>query len=157
MGAFERLKDFFTVDEEDEDVTEDTLDEREEVQNSGLRVLNGNQSRQKQISETSLARVMVYEPIDYKDATGVIDSLKSNKIVIIKLENVKESKKSDMSAIQVKQQIFECINGAVYALEGTIEKLSETIFLLAPKNVDVDANTLETSFSDSYVPKWNRQ
>ncbi|MBS6063734.1 cell division protein SepF [Criibacterium bergeronii] len=148
MGAFAaKFKEIFTVGNEDEydemDTMEETeMEEKESAPSVGLRILSNTSNRQKASASISLAKVVVYEPVEYKDATNVIDSLKNNKIVIMKLENVKESR--SMDAILVKQQIFECINGAVYALEGTIEKLSETIFLLAPKDVDVDATTLDT-------------
>ncbi|MPM44226.1 Cell division protein SepF [bioreactor metagenome] len=32
------------------------------------------------------------------------------------------------------------MNGAVYVLDGTIQKVSKAIFILAPNNVDIDAS-----------------
>ena len=32
------------------------------------------------------------------------------------------------------------MSGAVYVLDGSIQKVSKAIFILAPNNVDIDAN-----------------
>ena len=38
----------------------------------------------------------------------------------------------------VKRQIFDFVNGAIYALDGSIQKVNKDIFILAPSNVEID-------------------
>ncbi len=37
-----------------------------------------------------------------------------------------------------KKQIFDFVNGAVYAMEGNMKKLSDDIFMFSPHEVDID-------------------
>ena len=46
----------------------------------------------------------------------------------------------DKSAHQCQKEVFDFVNGAIYAIEGTIKKISDTIFVIAPPGVDIDTN-----------------
>ena len=38
----------------------------------------------------------------------------------------------------IKRQIFDFINGGLYAVEGRIQKVNKDIFILAPSNIEID-------------------
>ena len=40
--------------------------------------------------------------------------------------------------LDVKRQIFDFVSGALYALDGNIQKVNKDIFILAPENVAID-------------------
>lgn len=74
-------------------------------------------------------RIVVHEPLSYDEAPGIINDLKVRKTVVVNLEQL------DMV---VKKQIFDFINGGLYAMEGNIQKVTKDIFIFAPNNVEID-------------------
>ena len=76
-------------------------------------------------------KMIVYQPVSYEDAQNIIDNLKSRKPVIVNMEEL------DVAAAQ---RILDFISGAIYALSGTIAKISRGIFVVAPTNYDVIGN-----------------
>lgn len=78
-------------------------------------------------------KVMIFEPTSYdEDAPAIVDSLKAKKVCIVNLETINDP---DMA-----KTIFNFLNGAIYAMDGRIKKISKGIFLLAPDNTDIDGN-----------------
>ena len=78
-------------------------------------------------------KVMVFEPASFdEDAPAIVDSLKEKKVCIVNLETIRDP--------EVAKSIFNFLNGAIYAMEGRIKKISKGIFLLAPDNTDIDGN-----------------
>ena len=76
-------------------------------------------------------KMIVYHPISYEDTQNIIDNLKSRKPVIVNMEELE---------IECAQRILDFMAGAVYALNGTIFKISRGIFVVAPNNYDVIGN-----------------
>ncbi len=76
-------------------------------------------------------KMIVYHPVSYEDAQNIIDNLKARKPVIVNMEEL------DVAAAQ---RILDFISGAIYALNGTIAKISRGIFVVAPTNYDVIGN-----------------
>lgn len=74
-------------------------------------------------------KIVVHEPLSYDEAPGIIDDLKMRKTAVVNLEQL------DMV---VKKQIFDFINGGLYAMEGNIQKVTKDIFIFAPENVEID-------------------
>ncbi len=57
-----------------------------------------------------------------------MDSLKGRRPVIINLENVETD---------TAKKIFDFLSGAIYALNGGVQKVSNNIFIFAPESVDI--------------------
>ncbi|MCK5129781.1 MAG: cell division protein SepF [Clostridiales bacterium] len=76
-------------------------------------------------------RMVVFQPQTYEDTQTIIDNLKSRKPVIVNLESLNTD---------VAQRVLDFISGAIYALDGSVRKVSKGIFLLAPKGVDISGN-----------------
>lgn len=93
-------------------------------------------------------KVVIVEPKVYDDAAVIADHLKLRKTVIVNLEN--------MTQQNTKKSIFDFMNGAVYVLDGSIQRVSKSIFILAPKNVDVDASIKKELESKAIFPWQNR-
>lgn len=147
MPAFERLKDFFNPvgddDYEDDDMeveAEDIESRDEKVSAFRPRLFPSNDSNRRSESSSSLreTKVLVYEPRGFEEASKIVDSLKNNKIVVINFANMKAD--GDRSVHQCQKEVFDFVNGAIYALEGNIKKISETIFVISPQGVDIDTN-----------------
>lgn len=87
---------------------------------------------------TSPMKVVLVEPTSYDEVQSICDDLKSKKPIIINFENIDK---------EVARRMVDFISGAVYALDGTIQKVSNGIVLVAPSNVDVLGN-IRSSIGD---------
>ncbi len=93
-------------------------------------------------------KVVIVEPKVYDDAALIADHLKLRKTVIVNLES--------MTQQSIRKSIFDFMNGAVYVLDGSIQRVSKSIFILAPKNVDVDASIKKELESKAIFPWQNK-
>lgn len=73
-------------------------------------------------------KVVVVEPSNYDEVQDICNNLKSKKPIIINFENIDKD---------VARRMVDFISGAVYALDGTIQKVSNGIVVVAPSNVDI--------------------
>ena len=76
-------------------------------------------------------KMIVYHPVSYEDTQAIIDNLKNRKPVIVNMEELE---------VDAAQRILDFLSGAVYALSGTMCKISRGIFVVAPNNYDVIGN-----------------
>lgn len=84
----------------------------------------------KNFQATGSVRISIQEPLDYEtDAPKVIDDILNKKVVVLNLEMVE----ADM-----RRQIFDFVSGAIYALNGTVEKVTKGIFVISPNGVEID-------------------
>lgn len=90
------------------------------------------------VSNVADMKMIVFHPVAYDDAQSIADNLKSRKPIIVNMEELDGT---------TAQRVLDFLLGAVYALDGTISKISRGIFLVAPKNCDVVDNGSD-SFSD---------
>lgn len=94
----------------------------------------------------SNVKLVVYVPEKYDEVTKLVADLKTRRVIVLNLE---------YTARDVKKHIFDFVNGAVFALEGNIQKISKDIFIVAPSNVEIDANLKEELRSKGVFP-WQK-
>ena len=80
------------------------------------------------IAATTQLKVVVVSIEEFDEAREVADHLRSKKPVVINLEKLEKD---------VARRVIDFISGGVYALGGSIQKVSGGIFLIAPYNVDI--------------------
>ena len=76
----------------------------------------------------SYSSVIVYQPRSAEDVQTLINYLKRREPAIINLDGTDED---------VAQRILDFISGAIYALCGSVHRISGNIFLLTPEGVDI--------------------
>jgi cell division inhibitor SepF len=86
------------------------------------------------LHQSPYVKVVVYQPLSYDDTQNIIDNLKSRKPIIVNLESLEQ---------ELAQRVLDFMSGAVYALDGTIQKVHRSIFVLVPSNVDIIGNIPE--------------
>jgi cell division inhibitor SepF len=86
------------------------------------------------IHQSTYVKVVVYQALTYDDTQNIIDNLKIRKPVIVNLDSLET---------ELAQRVLDFMSGAVYALDGTIQKVSRSIFVLVPSNVDIVGNIPE--------------
>lgn len=93
-------------------------------------------------SKGSQMRISIQEPLDYlNDAPIVVNEILNKKVVVLNLE---------MADTDMRRQIIDFVSGAVYALDGKIEKVTKGIFVITPKGVEVDSSVTEQISDGNY-------
>lgn len=137
-NLFNKFLDYIGIEETDmedeylDDYYQETpLEQPDNVVNFGPREKRRNNSNVVGMPAAMQMKMIVYHPISYEDTQNIIDNLKSRKPVIVNMEELE---------IECAQRILDFMAGAVYALNGTIFKISRGIFVVAPNNYDIIGN-----------------
>jgi cell division inhibitor SepF len=132
MGKIlDKFKYFIGIDdyEEEEDlVFEDTAEEEASFDVTAPKSKKFN-NKVVNIHTNSNMKIAVHEPLSYEEAPAIIDDLKLRKAIVVNFEQLDTT---------IKRQIFDFINGGLYAVEGKIQKVTKDIFILAPNNIEID-------------------
>ena len=110
---------------EDEDVYDyDYEEEPEEEKRSFIKKNNKVVS----MPQTQSIRMVISQPTSFEQSEEICGFLKEKKSVIVNLEYVNKD---------VARRIVDFISGGVYALDAHIQKVSNSIFLIAPVNYEI--------------------
>jgi cell division inhibitor SepF len=82
------------------------------------------------------AQVSVYSPRAYQDVVEIADSLRNRQVVIVNLQNADRT---------LLQRVVDFTSGVAYTIDGKIQKLAESIYLVVPAGVVVNAAGLRDS------------
>lgn len=113
---------------------------------------NGNRESATQQDNTN-ARVVLVEPVRFEESQGIADNLLEQRAVVINIESCD----TDIAA-----KIIDFVGGVVYAIDGTIQKVSQGIILAAPNNIDIASelkNDLATTDEEifAWITQYNRR
>lgn len=89
--------------------------------------------------------VVVIQPETYDEAQDVCDHIKSQRPVIINLEQMERN---------VAQRIMDFVSGACYTLNGNLQRVTNNIFIIAPENIDVAGDFREELKSNGIILPW---
>ena len=97
---------------------------------------------------TAAFKLVVIEPQGFDDCSGLVDSLKNRKPIIVNLEKLEPD---------LARKIFDFLGGATYALNGNVQKVANNIFIFAPENVAIAAENEHQPYNfsdgnDDYNP-----
>lgn len=152
MGALNKVLDFFGVDTGAEDIEENENDiygydyndeeENEEVEQKGIfnrrnKVVNMPQMQQ--------VKMVISQPTTFEQSEEICNYLKEKKSVIVNLEYVNKD---------VARRIIDFISGAVHALDGHIQKVSNSIFLIAPINYEIANEMAREEIKNKLSVSW---
>ena len=133
MGIVNKMLNLIGFESQDE--YEDDLIENSEFSSSTLledddleSFEGGKRNKVVKIHTTAQLKLVVMQPENFEDARDIANHLKSKKPVVMNLESVDRD---------VARRIVDFLSGAVFALDGNIQKVSNGIFLIAPYNVGI--------------------
>ncbi|QKI82492.1 cell division inhibitor SepF [Kroppenstedtia eburnea] len=129
MNFMERVMMFFGINEEEGQAR--FVTESDEEQPSGVRG-RGNvvslHTAQKQV------RVMLAEPRSFDEVQNIADYLKNNRTTVVSLQRLPKDEAF---------RVIDFLSGTVYALNGSISKLSPETIIVSPPNVDIQGSISE--------------
>lgn len=91
--------------------------------------------------------VMISHPKNISDASSLCTKFKENFICIVDLEGVEQTN---------AQRIADVLSGAVFVLNGNIERVTNNVFIMAPKNCSISSELKEQmkSSGNSSIFPW---
>lgn len=90
-------------------------------------------------------KVIISQPSTFEQSEEICEHLKDKKSIIVNLEYVNKD---------VARRIIDFISGAVYALDGNIQKISNSIFLVAPFNYEITNEVLKEDIKSKLAVSW---
>lgn len=109
----------------------------------------GKRNNNKIVSMPQMQQVkmVISQPTSFEQSENICDLLKEKKSVIVNLEYVNKD---------VARRIVDVISGAVHALDGHIQKISNSIFLIAPYNYDITTDMAREEIKNKLSVSWLR-
>lgn len=137
-------------DSEEEDVenydVEDTEEEYEEEPEE-RKLFGRRNSKVVNMPQTQQVKMVISQPTTFEQAANICDLLKQKKSVIVNLEYVNKD---------VARRIIDVVSGAVHALDGHMQKISNSIVLIAPFNYDIENETARDEIKNKLSVSWLR-
>ena len=135
-------------DYENEDVYgyEDEDEEKEENKKQFFgRKNNNNKVVAMPQSESNAIKMVISQPTNFEQSDEICSFLKEKKSVIINLEYVNKD---------VARRIVDFVSGGVYALDGYMQKVSNSIFLAAPSNYEITNDMAREEMKNKLSVSW---
>ena len=128
---------------DDENVYEYEEEEEPEVED---RKLFGRKNKVVSMPQTNNSiRMVISQPTTFEQSDEICSFIKEKKSVIVNLEYVNKD---------VARRIEDFISGGVYALDGYIQKISNSIFLVAPSNYEITNEMAREEMKSKLSVSW---
>jgi cell division inhibitor SepF len=143
---FNKMLNLVGWESEEEELQEKIEENREEAEKAQLFQTNFKKKQNKVLNIHSPAQfnVVIVQPENFDEAKDICDHLKSKKPVVVNLETIEK---------ESAQRVVDFLSGSVYALDGHIQKVSNSIFVIAPNNIDIMSDFKE-EFRNKGVFPW---
>jgi len=122
-------------------------DEEDEVEEIEDRRLFGRRNKVVSMpqAQTNAIKMVISQPTTFEQSDEICSFLKEKKSVIVNLEYVNKD---------VARRIVDFISGGVYALDGYIQKVSNSIFLVAPSNYEITNEMAREEMKSKLSVSW---
>ena len=126
--AFSGIKGLFGKDDDTEEI-EEFVKEEDEFYNVSKQEAAAN-------PELGSNKMILFEPRAYSESTQITDYLKKRNTVVVNLKRVTPDQ---------AKKIVDFLQGSIYAMDGSLQKLGGGIFLCAPNNVNIEGKITDDS------------
>ena len=129
--------------EEDEEYIDEEYIDEEEIEEPRERSFFGK--KVVNMPQTQQVRMVISQPTTFEQAEEICSYLKNRKSVIVNLEYVNKD---------VARRIVDVMSGAVHALDGHIQKISNSIFLIAPTYYEISTEIARDEIKNKLSVSW---
>jgi len=131
---------------ENEDVYEFEGEEtEEEVEFEGRGLFGVRKNKIVNMPQVQSVKMVITQPTAFEQSEEICNYLKEKKSIIVNLEYVNKD---------VARRIIDFLSGAVHALKGHIQKISNSIFLIAPVNYDIESDLAREELKNKLSVSW---
>ena len=132
---------------EDEELEEDVYDydyeEEQPVEEKKGFIKRNN--KVVSMPQSQSVRMVISQPTNFEQSEEICGFLKEKKSVIVNLEYVNKD---------VARRIVDFISGGVYSLDAHIQKVSNSIFLIAPTNYEITNEMAREEIKNKLSVSW---
>lgn len=146
-----KVWDLFGMDPEKE-VDDDELDTmnyedeyEDEIEDKKIFSNIGKKNKVVAMPQTQQIKMVISQPTTFEQSEEICEFLKDKKSVIVNLEYVSKD---------VARRIVDFISGGVFALDGHIQKVSNSIFLIAPFNYEITNEMAREEIKNKLSVSW---
>ena len=139
---------FFGIEQDEDDEEIENYDEeyeQEEGEEEEERKLFGRKNKVVNMPQTNQVKMVISQPTNFEQSEEICQYLKERKACIVNLEYVNKD---------VARRIIDFISGGVYALDGYIQKVSNSIFLVAPSNYEITNEMAREEMKSKLSVSW---
>ena len=143
-----KVLDLFGVDNAEEDYEEEGYEEeteQEEEQEENKNFWNRRSNKVVTMPQANQIKMVISQPTTFEQSETICDLLKEKKSIIVNLEYVNKD---------VARRILDVISGAVKVLDGHFEKVSNSIFIVAPFNYDIVNDMTREEIKNKLSVSW---
>ena len=133
------------ANEEEEEEYEENNEEIEEEENNKENKLWGRRNKVVAMPQPQQIKMVISQPTTFDQAEDICDLLKDKQSVIVNLEYVNKD---------IARRIIDVVSGAVHALDGHIQKVSNSIFLIAPYNYEITNEMAREEIKNKLSVSW---
>ena len=133
-------------DEEIEEVDTEEIENDDEDQED-KKLWGRKNTKVVPMPQVQQVKMVISQPTTFDQAATICDLLKQKKSVIVNLEYVNKD---------VARRIIDVVSGAVHALDGHMQKISNSIVLIAPFNYDIENEIARDEIKSKLSVSWLR-
>ena len=131
---------------EDEELEEDVYDyEYEDEPVEEKKSFIKRNSKVVAMPQSQSVRMVISQPTSFEQSEEICGFLKEKKSVVVNLEYVNKD---------VARRIVDFISGGVYSLDAHIQKVSNSIFLIAPTNYEITNEMAREEIKSKLSVSW---
>ncbi len=134
-------------EEEVENYDDEEVVEEEEEEQEDRKLWGRKNNKVVSMPQVQQVKMVISQPTTFEQAATICDLLKQKKSVIVNLEYVNKD---------VARRIIDVVSGAVHALDGHMQKISNSIVLIAPFNYDIENDTARDEIKNKLSVSWLR-
>ena len=137
------------AEDKEEEVVENYDDEEvvEDEEQEERKIWGRKNNKVVSMPQVQQVKMVISQPTNFEQAANICDLLKQKKSVIVNLEYVNKD---------VARRIIDVVSGAVHALDGHIQKISNSIVLIAPFNYDIENEMARDEIKNKLSVSWLR-
>ena len=152
-GIMNKVLELFTSEDYEDEEEEDVLNnkgystdyEEDEEEAEGKKLFGSRRAKVVNMPQSQQIKMVISQPTTFEQSEEICQYLKERKSCIVNLEYVNKD---------VARRIVDFISGGVYALDAHIQKVSNSIFLIAPTNYDIANETGREEMKNKLSVSW---
>ena len=135
----------FGMDSAEPEEYEEDIYGYEEEEEEEERKLFGRKNKVVAMPQSQSIKMVISQPTTFEQSEEICNFLKEKKSVVLNLEYVNKD---------VARRIVDFISGGVYSLDGHIQKVSNSIFLIAPANYEITNEMAREEIKNKLSVSW---
>lgn len=132
-------------EEETEELDYIQENDQEENDQEEERKIWGRKNKVVAMPQSQQIKMVICQPTTFEQSESICTLLKEKKSIIVNLEYVNKD---------IARRIVDVVSGAVHALDGNLQKVSNSIFLVAPFNYDITNEMAREEIKNKLSVSW---